>query len=120
MTLVDTNRAVEFFQAKMDFTTGPVELKHMIDLDEDIRIIDVRYPEDYAVGHIPGSWNLPKERWDTFEGLAGDKINIIYCYSGVCHLAAAAALHFARKGYHVIELEGGFDEWQKHDFPVET
>ena len=120
MTLVDTNRAIDYFKAKMQFTTGPVELKHMIDTDENINIIDVRHPSDYAVGHIPGSINLPKDEWSTFEGLAQDKTNIVYCYSIVCHLAAAAALHFAEHGYPVMELDGGFDQWKKHEFPIET
>lgn len=120
MSLVDTNKAAEYFQAKMAFTTGPVELKHMIDSIKDINIIDVRASEDYAAGHIPGSTSLPKDKWNTLEGLAEDKNNIVYCYSSVCHLAAAAALHFAKNGYPVMELEGGFDEWKKFNFPIET
>ena len=120
MTLVDTNKAVEYFHAKMEFTTGPFELKSLIDSNENIKIIDVRLYEDYVTGHIPGSINLPKEKWDTLEGLTLEGNNIIYCYSGVCHLAAAGCLFFAERGYSVIELEGGFDEWKKYDLPVET
>ena len=104
MVTTDTHKAVDHFKAKMEFTTGPVELKHMMDVGEDINIIDVRYPGDYAVGHIPGSHNLPGDKWDSLEGLSKEKTNIVYCYSGVCHLAAAAALHFAEHGYPVICL----------------
>ncbi|MHC4543721.1 MAG: rhodanese-like domain-containing protein [Planctomycetota bacterium] len=43
---------------------------------------------------------------------------MIYCYSGVCHMAASAALHFAGYGYPVMELDGGFEEWKKHEFPI--
>ena len=120
MTLVDTNKAVDFFRAKLEFTTGSVELEHMIEDGENIKIIDVRFPEDFAAGHIPGAVNLPKEKWDTLEGLSHDKVNIVYCYSQVCHLAAAAALEFAERGFSVMELEGGFDEWRKHDLPIAT
>ncbi len=120
MTLVDTNKAVDFFRAKLEFTTGSVELEHMIEDGENIKIIDVRYPDDFAAGHIPGAVNLPKEKWDTLEGLSHDKVNIVYCYSQVCHLAAAAALEFAERGFSVMELEGGFDEWRKHDLPIAT
>jgi rhodanese-related sulfurtransferase len=118
MNVMDTHKAVDYFKTKMEFTTGPVELKHMMDVGEDINIIDVRYPGDYAVGHIPGSINIPGDEWDGLEGLSHDKTNIVYCYSGVCHLAAAAAMHFAGHGYPVMELDGGFDEWKKHGFPV--
>jgi len=120
MKRADTKRAVAYFKAKMEFSTGPVELKHMIDTDEDINIIDVRYPADFAAGHIPGSRNLPKDKWDSLEGLSDENTNIVYCYSGVCHLAAGAALHFAEHGYSVMELDGGFDEWKKHNFAVES
>ncbi len=120
MTLVDTNKAVDFFRAKLEFTTGSVELEHMIEDGENIKIIDVRYPANFMTGHIPGAVNLPKEKWDTLEGLSHDRVNIVYCYSQVCHLAAAAALEFAERGFSVMELEGGFDEWRKHDLPIAT
>jgi rhodanese-related sulfurtransferase len=120
MTLVDTNKAVDFFRAKLEFTTGPIELKRMMDAGENINIVDVRYPNDYAAGHIPGAVNLPKDRWDTLEGLAHDKVNILCCYSIVCHLAAEAAFQFAGRGYSVMELEGGFDQWKRHNLTIEA
>jgi rhodanese-related sulfurtransferase len=120
MNVTDTHSAVDYFKAKMEFTTGPVELKHKLDSDENINIIDVRYPADYAIGHIPTSHNLPKDQWTRLEGLSREKMNIIYCYSGVCHLAAAAALYFAEQGFPVMELEGGFAEWKNHEFPIES
>ena len=96
MNTTDTHRALDYFKAKVEFSTGPVELKHMLDVNDDIKIIDVRYPADYAMGHIPGSINLPSDQWDNLDLLSQDKTNIIYCYSGVCHLAASAALHLSR------------------------
>ncbi|MHC4265442.1 MAG: rhodanese-like domain-containing protein [Planctomycetota bacterium] len=119
MNLIDIHRAVEYFKAKMEFTAGPVELKHMLIIGEEINIIDVRYPEDYSIGHIPSSINLSKDDWETFDGLSPDKINIFYCYSGVCHLAAEAAVFFASHGYPVMELDGGFEQWKRHGFPIE-
>jgi len=104
----------------MNFTTGPVELNQMVKDNEDINIIDVRAPEDFAQGHIPGAINLPKQRWGTHTGLRTDKINVIYCYSEVCHLAAAAAKEFAEHDFPVMELEGGFQEWKHYNMPTET
>jgi len=120
MTVVSTKKAIEFFEAKLEFTTGPVELKGMIERGEDINIIDVRHVEDYTKGHIPGAVSLPREHWNTFAGLSRDKSNIIYCYSQVCHLAASAAKYFSENDYPVMELEGGFEQWQNHDFTVES
>ncbi len=119
MTLVDTKRAIEFFEAKLDFTTGPIELDDLLRREENINIIDVRRSEDYSSGHIPGAISLPKDEWTTFSGLSKDKVNIIYCYSEACHLAATAAKYFAEHEFPVMELEGGFEEWSRAGLPVE-
>jgi len=116
--VTDPAKAQEYFAAKMAFTTGPVELNRALNTN-DVAIIDVRAEEDYAKGHIPGAVNLPKTKWSTLAGLHKDKTNVLYCYSQVCHLAAAAALEFAGKGFPVMELEGGFDEWREHDLAIE-
>jgi rhodanese-related sulfurtransferase len=117
--LVDPAKAKAYFEAKMAFTTGPVELERMIRQGENIQIVDVRAAEDYAEGHIPGAVSLSKDRWHTIEGLRKDKTNVLYCYSQVCHLAATAAVEFAGKGYPVMELEGGFRAWKDHDMQIE-
>ena len=116
----DPAKAKAYFEAKMAFTTGPVELERMIKSgDNHINVVDVRAAEDYDKGHIPGAINLPREKWDTFEGLAKDKTNIVYCYTQQCHLAATACLQFAGKGYPVMELEGGFEEWKENELDID-
>jgi rhodanese-related sulfurtransferase len=120
VTPQDPKRAREFFEAKMSFTTGPAEVKAMIDRGSEVNIIDVRAAKDYAQGHVPCALNLPKDQWDTLKGLSKDKTNIIYCYSAVCHLAANAALEFASKGFPVMEMDGGMKAWRAHDYEIET
>ena len=115
----DAAEAREYFAKRLAFTVGPVELKQQIDESENITLIDVREPEDYQKGHIPGALNLPKAQWDTFNGLHEDAINLLYCYSATCHLAATAAVKFSERGFQVKEMEGGFDAWKEHDFPIE-
>ena len=119
MMIGDPQKAKEYFEAKITFTTGPVELERMMKQGKSINILDVRAAEDYAEGHIPGAVNLPKDKWQTLEGLRKDKTNVLYCYSQVCHLAATAAVEFASKGYPVMELEGGFRAWKEHDMEIE-
>ncbi len=114
----DPARAKEYFEARMAFTTGPVELERMMKTGE-VNLVDVRAAEDYAEGHIPGAINLPKDRWPTLNGLRKDKINVLYCYSMVCHLAATAAVEFSGKGYPVMELDGGWRWWKEDGFDVE-
>jgi rhodanese-related sulfurtransferase len=112
------SKARRYFEDKMAFTTGPVELNRMINNGDPVLVVDLRAAEDYAEGHIPGAINLPKPRWDTFDGLRKDRVNILYCYSQVCHLAAAAGIRFAGKGFPVMELEGGFGSWSDHGLEI--
>ena len=116
--ITDPAKAKAYFEAKMAFTTGPVELERMIKAQE-VNVVDVRAEEDYAEGHVPGATNLPKTKFDTPSALRKDKVNVLYCYSQTCHLAAAAALEFSSKGYPVMELEGGFAIWKDKEFDIE-
>lgn len=116
----DPREAAMYFQEKLAFTTGPLELSRWIDAGEPVTVVDVRRAEDFAKGHIPGAVSLPKEDWATLRGVSPDRLNVVYCYSQVCHLAAAAAVVFARNGCSVMELEGGFEGWKDYSLKVET
>jgi rhodanese-related sulfurtransferase len=115
----DPIEAKQFFEMKLAFTTGPVELNQMLQNHENINVIDVRDEQDYAAGHIPGAVNLPREKWKSPSVLDKRKTNILYCYSQVCHLAAKAAVEFASAGYPVMEMDGGFEAWRENDLPIE-
>jgi rhodanese-related sulfurtransferase len=113
-------QAKAFFEAKLAFTTGPVELDRWIKSHEDnLVVVDVRAAEDYAKGHIPGAINIPKERWDNPQGLRKDKTNVVYCYTQQCHLAANACVRFASRDFPVMELEGGFETWKEYELDIE-
>jgi rhodanese-related sulfurtransferase len=111
-------KALEYFEAKLEFTTEPGDLYDMIQNNE-VKVIDVRAEKDYREGHIPAAVNLPKERWATCEGLTHDRPNVVYCYSMLCYLALKACIEFTKAGYRVVELTGGFKGWQRSHLPIE-
>jgi len=116
----DPAMARAYFESKLAFTTGPVELDRWIRTGEDnLVVVDVRAAEDFAKGHIPGAINIPKEKWGRLQGLAKDKTNVVYCYTQQCHLAANACVQFAAAGFPVMELEGGFENWKEHELDIE-
>ena len=121
-TIHDPAKAKEYFESKMAFTTGPVELERMMKSKE-VNVVDLRAAEDYAEGHIPSAVNLPKDQWhnpkDLEAKLQKNKVNVLYCYSHVCHLAASAAVELSGKGYPVMELEGGWRWWKNDGFEIE-
>lgn len=116
----DPEKARQYFADKMAFTTGPVELARSLKTANDVVAIDVREAEDYKKGHIPGAINLPHDNWDTYEGLRKDALNVLYCYTQTCHLAANAAVQFAAKGFSVMEMDGGFAAWKDNDLEIES
>ena len=109
-----------FFEDRLEFTRGPVELNEMIKEGQEINIIDVRRPEDYSKEHIPGAINLPEDKWSTFKGLSRDRPNVVYCYSQVCQLSMKAAKYFVEHEFPTILLVGGIEEWKNNELPVET
>jgi rhodanese-related sulfurtransferase len=116
----DPAKARAYFENKLAFTTGPMELDQLIRSGENnITVVDVREAEDFAKGHVPGAINLPAEKWESLQGLQKNKTNIVYCYTQTCHLAANACRFFASKGYPVMEVEGGFKAWKDYDLDIE-
>jgi rhodanese-related sulfurtransferase len=116
----DPAKALEYFQDKMTFTTGPFELSRAIDQKQDIVVVDVRLAEDFEKGHVGGAVSLPSDKWSNPVGLRKDKLNVIYCYTHVCHLGGAACVELALQGYPVMEMDGGFLAWTKHNLPTTT
>jgi rhodanese-related sulfurtransferase len=112
--------AKAYFENKLAFTTGPVELEQWIRSGENnLVIVDVRESDDFTSGHIPGAINIPRKEWGNPRGLSREKTNVVYCYSQQCHLAANACVQFAAKGYPVMELEGGFAVWKENELDIE-
>lgn len=112
--------AAAYFEAKLAYEIGPIGLNMAIESGEKLTIVDLRTPELFAKGHIPGAINLKYEELDkNLDKLSKDRTTVVYCYDIVCHLSAKAALELAKKGYKVKELEGGYDSWTEHNLKVE-
>lgn len=121
MSNYDLARAREHFAARNAFTTGVHELDYLVQNDKgEAIVVDLRFPRDYAAGHVPGAINLPKGKWQNPKGLRKDATHYLYCYDQTCHLAAEAALALVRQGYRVVEVEGGFERWQQKGFRSES
>ena len=117
----DLERAREHFAARVAFTTGVHELEVLVQQGKgEFQVVDVRFPSDYAQGHVPGAISLPRGKWQNPTGLRKDAPIYAYCYDQTCHLAAQAALELTRQGYRVVEVEGGWERWVEKGFRVET
>ena len=90
------------------------EVKAVLDKDKkgDFLLLDVRQPEEYEAGHIPGAMLIPLGELEARrEELERDKKIITYCRSGRRGMAAAIALcGLGFKDVH--NLEGGILNWR--------
>ena len=70
-------------------------------------LLDVRTPEEYRGGHIPGSKNVPLQAIGKVVSVAENKDTTlyVYCYSGVRSRQAAGLLQ--RMGYRNVNNIGG-------------
>ena len=104
---VSNNQANTYRQITMD------EAVAMMEQEFDYIILDVRRPDEFAAGHIPGAINVPNETIGTVEiSELPDKNQLImvYCRSGRRSKEAAGKL--VKMGYTNIVEFGGILDWK--------
>ena len=83
-------------------------------------LLDVRTPQEYSEGHIPGALNIDFEAPGFLEEvkkqIATDKEIALYCRSG--RRSADAAQKLTAAGYTAYDLDGGILAWEKAELPV--
>jgi len=99
-------------------TITPLEAKALIESRKDLLLVDVRSPEEFQGGSLPGAtlipfWDFAKGRFD----LPKEKPILLVCAVGGRSLACGQLL--ASKGYReVYNLKGGLDAWQEQRVPL--
>ena len=106
---------------------GLERLYHSFD-HEGWHFVDVREPDEYAAGHVPGARSSPRgflevradlehyKRDPWFED-RGRKL-VLYCGGG--HRSALAAQTLQEMGFRdVLSLAGGWTAWSERGYPVE-
>lgn len=103
---------------------GMKEYRKLVDNAENALIIDVREPDEYASGHVPGTINIPRgllefQLWKHvgFPAETGlDKALYLQCSSG--NRASLAAQTLKQLGFtDVTAVVMSLDEWQKAAYP---
>ncbi len=81
-------------------------------------LVDVRTPEEFRGGHIPGAVNIPLQSLQSrLSELPQDETVVLYCRSG--NRSADAARILERAGYESVYDMGGIIAWNAAGLPVE-
>lgn len=101
------------------------QAKEMFEDKDNVLFVDARYPEDFEMGHIPGSVLLPFEMFDDYWAgveprLPEDKKIVTYCSGEDCELSLFLARVLRDKGYtQLFIFYGGALKWQENGMPLD-
>ena len=102
----------------------PEELKEMLDAGQKVFIVDLRHPLDYLPDPrvVPGAVRYSASTIAAHkEELPRDRDVVLYCTCPSEATSGKVALQLRKLGvYRVRPLRGGFDEWKKLGYPLET
>jgi phage shock protein E len=105
--------------AQLALMTQEQLLEHQSQHPEHLFVLDVRTPEEFAEGHVPGAVNVPHDQIAArLDQVPKDKDVVLYCRSG--RRAGLAAELLAANGYtRLSHLEGDMPAWVERGRPVE-
>lgn len=95
-------------------------LIRLADQKDDLVVLDVRTPVEYAAGHVPGAINISYDQLETRIGEldgARSKQVIVYCRSGR-RTALALQILQANGFEQLAHLEGDMLAWQAANRPL--
>ena len=83
--------------------------------DENLVILDVRKPSEFAEGHLPGAVNLPLDDMKDPGSMANlDEINNLYVHCAGGYRSVIASSLLKRQGFHNLRnIVGGWDKIKK-------
>lgn len=86
-----------------------------------VTVLDVRPPDEYAAGHLPGAVNIPLPELERqLQTLPREQEIVAYCRGPYCILAYEAVARLRARGFKARRLEDGYPEWRQAGLPVEA
>ena len=115
--------ALAHFERRLTFETDCWDVYDALSRGaDDFVLLDVRSPELYEAGHVPGAINLPHARIAerNLRAWTSDTLFVVYCAGPHCNGANKAAVRLARLGRSVKEMIGGVTGWIDEGFELVT
>lgn len=119
--LAEVNNLVDTFLISKD-SLEPIPREELLQRARQglVTVLDVRPPDEYAAGHVPGAVNIPLiELEHHLQELDPEQEMVAYCRGPHCVLAFDAVARLREKGLNARRLQDGFPEWKQAGLPVE-
>jgi rhodanese-related sulfurtransferase len=119
--VAEVERIVRLYLAQKD-DLEPVPAKELLARVRKglVTVLDVRPPEEYAAGHLPGAINIPiHELEKRLRELPKRQEVVAYCRGPYCLMSYDAVSLLRKKGIKARRLEAGLPEWRFAGLPVE-
>jgi rhodanese-related sulfurtransferase/DNA-binding transcriptional ArsR family regulator len=86
-----------------------------------VTVLDVRPPDEFALGHLPGAVNIPlRELEARLAEFDPAQEFVAYCRGPYCVLSYEAVAALRARGFKARRLEDGLPEWRAAGLPVVT
>jgi len=96
------------------------DVLHQMLGDDEVTVIDVRPPEEFSAGHLPGARSVPLEALkEKMENFPKDRPVVAYCRGRYCLLAEIAVDVLENSGFEAIRFADGVIEWRDAGLHVE-
>jgi rhodanese-related sulfurtransferase len=115
--------AVDHFTRRLAFETDVSDTHAAVQTGSPgFVLVDSRNDAAWAAGHIAGAVHLPTRQ---IAARAAEVVPpgtpvVTYCWGPACNGATKAALEFAKLGYPVKEMLGGYEGWVVAGHPTAT
>jgi rhodanese-related sulfurtransferase len=114
--------SIAHFADKLRFETDPSDVHAAFDNGERFVLVDSRGDAAWRQGRVRGAVHLPTA-WIIDRAAAMlplDMPIVTYCWGPGCNGSTRAALAFAKLGYEVKEMIGGYEYWAREGYPIEN
>lgn len=113
--------ALEYFSRRLSHETDPSDVYAAQRAGDAPVIVDVRSADAWDQGHVRGAIHMPyreiADRAATEVPHGADVV--VYCWSPGCNAGVKGALEFAKLGYAVKEMIGGYEYWVREGQPTQ-
>ena len=120
--MTSAEATIAYFSAKLDHETDPSDVYAAQQAGERFILVDVRSEDAWNQGHAQGAIHMP---YRDIAIRAPKELDptvpiVVYCWSPGCNAGAKGAVEFAKLGFTVREMIGGYEYWVREGQPTEN